>query len=160
MVFVYLWICPLKVFCFFNSYFIFIFLHLFLMQCNVIPAIVDKHNVILLLYYAAVGPVLFAHTTCYIQTIFKNKYRYSRLLCISFYYLLLRWPRFTLGIIKFSSDLFEPEVRTRLRNRLALRIYWMAFEMSPRGTRTGPSSIVIRWIFNKRIICSWQPKTA
>lgn len=60
---------------------------------------------------------------------------YSSLLCKYFYYFLLQRPCFPLEIIQFLPDLFKPGVRTQSRNRLDLSIYWVAFEMSPHGTR-------------------------
>lgn len=64
------------------------------------------------------------------------------------------------GIIQILPDPFERDWRQQLQNKLRLvELLSGISNVTWRGQK-GPSSIVIRWIFNKHIICSWQPKRA
>lgn len=78
-------------------------------------------------------------------------------LCPGSYFFVL-W--LLLALIKIVLNLFEPETRLQLENKVRLVNLLTGISNVTSHHQKGPSSIVIRWIFNKHIICSWQPKRA
>lgn len=73
-------------------------------------------------------------------------------------YLFFLW--LLVDLIKILLNLFEPETRLQLENKVRLMDLSNGISNVTSRHKKGPSSIVIRWIFNKHIICSWQPKGA
>lgn len=73
-------------------------------------------------------------------------------------YLFVSW--LLLALIKILLNLFEPETRLQLENKARLVDLSNGIWNVTSRHQKGPSSIAIRWIFNKHIICSWQPKRA
>lgn len=68
------------------------------------------------------------------------------------------WP--LLELIQILLNPFEPDSRQQLENKVRLVDLLNGISNVTSRHQKGPSSIVIRWIFNKHIICSWQPKRA